>query len=115
MFQVNNHEEGSVIDLGAARHIHPDVVVKDSDNLHRLASFTGETSWTQENGCIPITLRYDQDTEVDLDIQDADFKKDVNAPLLSICANCCEMDGNLSWNGTNFIHTHPMGIWWSYV
>ena len=42
--QVSIYEEGSVIDSGAARHIHPDVVVKDSDNLHRLASFTGETS-----------------------------------------------------------------------
>ena len=60
-------------------------MVKDSDNLHRLASFMGETSWTQANGCIPITPRNDQDTEVDLAIQDADFKKDVNAPLLSMC------------------------------
>ena len=85
MSQVNNYEESSVIDSGAARHIHPDVVVKDSDNLHRLASFTGETSWAHGNGYIPITLRTDQDTEFDLDIQDADFKKDVNAPLLSMC------------------------------
>ena len=27
MSQVNNHGEGSIIDSGAARHIHPDVVV----------------------------------------------------------------------------------------
>ena len=40
------------------------------------------------NGYIPITLRNDQDTEFGIDIQDADFKKDVNAPLLSMCAMC---------------------------
>ena len=63
--QVSNYEEGIVIDSGAARHIHlsPDLVhvVKDSDNLRRLASFTytGETSWTQGNGYIHITLRND--------------------------------------------------------
>ena len=64
--------------------IHPDAVVKNADSLHCLASFMGETSWTQGNGDIPLILRHDQDTEFDLDIQDADFKKDVNAPLLSM-------------------------------
>ena len=77
-------------------------MVKDADILHRLASFTGETSWAQGNGNIPLTLRNDQDTEFDLDIQDADFKKDVNAPLLSMC--------NLLQDGTNIVHIHPIGI-----
>ena len=83
--QAGNYEEGSVIRSRAARHIHPGVVVQEQNNLHRPASCTGEASWTQGNGDIPTTLRNDQDTEFDIGIQDADFKKDVNSPLLSMC------------------------------
>jgi hypothetical protein len=32
----------SVQDPGAARHVHPDVIITDTENRTRLSSFTGE-------------------------------------------------------------------------
>jgi hypothetical protein len=79
-------EHCSVLDSGAARHIHPKVTVKDGDDRCRLTSFTGEERWTEGNGYIPMTLQDDQTDELfSWDIQDADYLSDVNSPLLSLC------------------------------
>ena len=42
-----------VLDSGAARHVHPDVIITDMDNRTKLSSFTGEDVWTDGVGYIP--------------------------------------------------------------
>ena len=71
---AREEKESSILDSGAARHIHPQTQVTDPENKTRLLSFTGLPSWTEGNGYIPITAR-DKRTghDVDIDITDADY------------------------------------------
>ena len=82
---AREEQESSILDSGAARHIHPHTQVTDPENKTRLLSFTGLPSWTQGNGYIPITTR-DKRTghDVDIDIPDADYMGDTAASLLSV-------------------------------
>ena len=75
----------SVLDSGAARHVHPDVIITDTENRTRLSSFTGEDVWTDGVGYIPCEFHDDQTSKpFKLDIDDADYVKGITCTLISM-------------------------------
>ena len=42
----------SVLDSGAARHVHPDAIITDMENRTHLSPFTGEDVWIDGVGYI---------------------------------------------------------------
>ena len=69
----------SVLDSGAARHVHPDVIITDTENRTRLSSFTGEDVWTDGVGYIPCEFHDDLTSKpFKLDIDDADYVKGID-------------------------------------
>ena len=87
-FTINaaSKEKSSILDSGAARHVHPETVVTDPDSRCRLTSFTGQTQWTDGNGFIPLEL-YDElsGKHFDFDIEDSDAMAGATSSLLSLC------------------------------
>ena len=75
----------SVLDSGAARHVHPDVIITDMENRTRLSSFTGEDVWTDGVGYIPCEFHDDLTSKpFKLDIDDADYVKGITCTLISM-------------------------------
>ena len=75
----------SVLDSGAARHVHPDVIITDTENRTRLSSFTGEDVWTDGVGYIPCEFHDDLTSKpFKLDIDDADYVKGITCTLISM-------------------------------
>ena len=84
VYQVSN-ERTSVLDSGAARHVHPDVIITDMDNRTRLSSFTGEDVWSDGIGYIPCEFQDDLTSKpFKLDIDDADYVKGITCTLISM-------------------------------
>ena len=77
--------KGSVIDSGAARHVTPLTVIDDAENRTQLLSFTGERTWSNGTGYVPLSIQ-DCDTEgvAPIDITGADHY-DGDVSLLSLC------------------------------
>ena len=78
-------EPTTILDSGAAVHIDARTRVTDPDNRTRLTSFTGEASWTQGSGYLPLEF-YDESTgtHFDIDIEDAHSVPGVGVSLLSM-------------------------------
>ena len=77
--------KSSVIDSGAARHVTPLTVIDDAENRTQLLSFTGERTWSNGTGHVPLMIQ-DCDTEdvSPIDITGADhYEGEVS--LLSLC------------------------------
>ena len=75
----------SVLDSGAARHVHPDVIITDMENRTKLSSFTGEDVWTDGLGYIPCEFHDDNTSKpFKLDIDDADYVKGITCTLISM-------------------------------
>ena len=75
----------SVLDSGAARHIHSDVIITDTENRTRLSSFTGEDVWTNGVGYIPCEFHDDQTSKpFKLDINNTNYIKGIMCTLISM-------------------------------
>ena len=77
----------SVLESGASRHVHPDVIITDMENRTRLSSFTGEDDivWTDGVGYIPCEFHDDLTSKpFKLDIDDADYVKGIPCTLISM-------------------------------
>ena len=84
VYQVSN-ERTSVLDSGAARYVHLDVIITDMENRTRLSSFTGEDVWTDGIGYIPCEFQDDVTSKpFKLDIDDADYVKGITSTLISM-------------------------------
>ena len=74
-----------VLDYGAARHVHPNVIITDMENRARLSAFTGEDVWTDGVGCIPCEFHDDLTSKpFKLDIDDADYIRGIECTLISM-------------------------------
>jgi hypothetical protein len=80
-----NTFDGSVLDSGSGRHIHPSTRVTNKDDRISLTGFNNTSSWTDGNGYLPISL-YDMknDSSVKIDVTDTDLMKSVACPVLSM-------------------------------
>ena len=75
----------SVLDSGAVKQVHPDVVITDMENRTRPSSFTGEDVWTNGIGYIPYEFTDDLTSkQFKLDISDADYIKGIDCTLISV-------------------------------
>ena len=75
----------SVLDSGAASHVHPDVIITDMENRTRLSSLMGEAMWTDGVGYIPYEFHDDlTSTPFKLDTDDTDYAKGIECTLVSM-------------------------------
>ena len=56
-----------------------------TDSRAAPSQISGNISWTQGTGYIPITLKGSDAQTFNLDLQDADYKDDTAFPMLSLC------------------------------
>ena len=76
---------GSVLDSGSSRHLHPKTCVTQPDDSVSLTGFNGDSTWTQGNGYLPLSvLDASSDTDVSHDIHDVDKLDSVVSPVLSM-------------------------------
>ena len=65
--------QGSVLDSGSSRHLHPNTCVTQPDDSISLTGFNGDSTWMQGNGYLPLSLSdATTDTGVSHDIYDVD-------------------------------------------
>ena len=101
-------ELGSVIDSGAGRHVSDLTVIENENDRKKLHSFTGQESWTNGNGHIPLSVYDDMSgQQVEIDIDDADHFESA-ASLLSMC-KLIKTGWNFELNNENQYAYTPTG------
>ena len=106
VYQVSP-QRTSVLDSGAARHVHPDVVITDMENRTQchLSSFTGEGAWADGIGCIPCEFTDDlTPKQFKLDISYAYY---VNLKGLGLGIDCALLLFGLLGCLTGPCYMHP--------
>ena len=70
LMQLSNRETSSILDSGAAVHLDGRTRITDPDRRERIHAWTGDSSWTNGQGYLPLQL-YDEDSgkhfDIDLD------------------------------------------------
>ena len=70
LMQLSNRETSSILDSGAAVHLDGRTRITDPDRRERIHAWTGDSSWTNGQGYLPMQL-YDEDSgkhfDIDLD------------------------------------------------